>query len=296
MIKPSFLISIPVLLLFVSATAQDDPRLAPAEVDTSESFPDSIPRYIVRDPTRSSADEMTLREIISRAVEGEKTKLAGHENMTFNASIRSILTWKKKREVRDQVFLIYEDDRAVEKHVQLAETVKKYKLEDGEWVLDEEDDKKGDIEVGMETSTRGKDLAEVPFFLRNQEDYDFALEERALKGDHVIFKIRFKPRTKFKPLPSGTVYIDTDNFRVIHEEFTFEENPAPLILKDISRISRQWTELPGGQWVVSKIMGEFSLQGSWMGFIPGKVEVGIVLNDYRFDQGYDERKFGPYEK
>ena len=272
------------LLFFVAGTAWGQ-----------EAEPDTIPRYVIEDPILSSASEMTLREIIKRAVEGERTKLAGHQNMTYNATVRSILTWKKKKEIRDRVFLVYEDDQAVEKHVQLVETVKKYKRKDEEWVLNKDDDEKGNVEVGVETGTRGEDLAHIPFFLRNQEDYDFTLDERKLEGDHVIFKINFKPRSKFKPLPSGTVYIDTDNFRVIHEEFRFDENPVPMIVKNIKRFSRQWTELPGGQWVVSKVMGELSLQGSWTGVIPERVEIGVVLNDYRFDQGYDERKFGPYE-
>jgi hypothetical protein len=95
-------------------------------------------------------------------------------------------------------------------------------------------------------------------------------------------------------LPSGTVYIDADNFRVVHEEFTFEENPMPLIVGEIKRFSRQWKELPGGEWVVSKVMGEMTLQGGWTGVIPQKLEVGVEINDYRFDQGYDEHRFGPY--
>ena len=48
--------------------------------------------------------------------------------------------------------------------------------------------------------------------------------------------------------------------------------------------------------MVSKIMAEMTLQGSWTGVIPQRVEIGVVLNDYRFDQGYDERKFGPYSR
>ena len=69
-----------------------------------------------------------------------------------------------------------------------------------------------------------------------------------------------------------------------------------MLIEDISRISRHWTELPGGQWVVSRVFGEMTLQGSWTGFIPERVQFALFLNDYRFDQGYDESKFGPYEK
>jgi hypothetical protein len=43
-------------------------------------------------------------------------------------------------------------------------------------------------------------------------------------------------------------------------------------------------------------MGEMTLQGSWTGVIPQRLEFGVELDDYRFDQGYDEHRFGPYEQ
>ena len=261
----------------------------------SQTDPDSIPRYVIRDTTVSIASERTLREIISRAVEGERTKFGGRHDMTYNATVRSILMWKGKKEVRDVVLLIYEDDKGIRKSIRLAEKVTKYKRKGSEWELNP-DKEQSKVEVEVSAGRQGEDLTRIPFFLRNQEDYDFTLEERKLDGDHVIFKIRFRPRSTFKPLPSGIVYVDTNAFRVIHEEFTFEQNPAPLLLKDIKRVSRQWTELPGGQWVVSRIMAEMSLQGAWTRVIPGDVSVAVVFNNYRFDQGYDPKRFGPYSK
>jgi hypothetical protein len=279
-------------LLGARAGAQE-PGLIESDPDSAEA--DSLLRYMMPEPIRTEAEEMDLREIIQRAVEGERTKLAGHQNMTYNGTVRSILTFKKKKEVRDQVFLVYEDDTGAMKFVELVNSVKKYKKKDGEWVLDENEDE-SNVEVGTESSARGEDLARVPFFLRNQKDYDFTLEERTLEGNNLIFKIHFEPRSTFKPLPSGTVYIDADNYRVVHEEFSFEENPAPMIVGEIKRISRQWKELPGGEWVVSKVMAEMTLQGGWTGVIPQRIEVAMVVDDHRFDQGYDERKFGPYNR
>jgi hypothetical protein len=220
--------------------------------------------------------------------------------MTFNVTMRTILRYENKKEIRDEVLLIYQDDRGVERRVKLAEKVQKLKRQrgtgaEGKWVVEDVEPDKAQVRAEMRAAHRGRDLARLPFFLRNQEDFDFHLLKRTLEEDHVIFKIAFRPRSPFKPLPSGTVYIDTNDFRVVHEEFTFEENPVPVLLKGVRRISRQWTELPGGQWVVSRIMGDFDLRGSWLGFIPDEVEVAVVFNDYRFDQGYDPRRFGPYE-
>jgi hypothetical protein len=275
------------------------PRWIPAQplpADTAAAdtagAPYVMPRFEVVRPTRSEADSMTLREIIDRCVEGEKTKLAGHHDMTSTASVRTLLLWKKKKLVADSAFLLYQDDDGFTKTVRLGESRRKYKLDGGNWVPEKDDEKK-DSEVSVEFSNEGKGLSEVPFFLEDQQDYDFTLLERNLEGNHVIFKIAFEPRSSFKPLPSGTVYVDTNDFRIIHEVFTFDkQNPFPLLLKGVRRISREWRRLPTGEWVVSRVMAELDLHGSWTGFIPERVTVALVMDDYRFDQGYDPARFG----
>jgi len=262
-----------------------------AAADTGAA-PYVLPRFQVVRPTRSEADSMTLAEIIDRCVQGEKTKLAGHHDMTATASVRSLALWKKKKQVVDAAYLLYEDDDGLVKSVRLAEQRRKYKLDGDDWVP-EKDDKKDDSDVAVEFSKDGKGLSEVPFFLEDQSDYTFRLLQRNLEGDHVIFKIAFEPRSPFKPLPSGTVYVDTNEFRIIHEEFTFEkENPFPLLVKGIRRVSREWKRLATGEWVVSRVMAEIDLHGSWTGLIPERVTVALVMDDYRFDQGYDPARFG----
>jgi hypothetical protein len=277
-----------------SAGAQDD-AAPPARVPESSALPDSLrslPAYVVRKPTESSADLMTLSEIIARCVEGEKTKLAGHRDMTFTGTVRVVTSWKDKRLVIDSAFLAYADEAGFSKMIPLGEKQRMYKLQDGEWVYDK-DEKEEDIQVGVEVSEGGEGLAELPFFLKDQSEYTFTLLDRVLEGDHVIFKIAFRPRTDFKPLPSGTVYVDTDAYRIIHEEFTFDvQNPMPLLLKDVRRVTREWRELPTGEWVVASIRADAELRGGWFGKMPKRIELGLNIEDYRFDQGYDEARFG----
>ncbi len=251
-----------------------------------------LPVYEVPDTVRVDADEMTLSEIIERSVQGEKTKLAGHESMMFTAQIRAIVQWEKKRLVEDAAVLFYQEDSGFHRAVRLAEEQKFYKLEDGAWVYDK-DEHEDEMEVRLEASDSGEGLATLPFYLEDQSEFSFKLLGRYLEGDHVIFKIGFEPRSDFKPLPAGTVYVDTDDFRVIHEEFSFEgHNPFPLLIGGIDRISRQWRQLVTGEWVPSRVMAEIRLKGSWMGFIPEGVSVAVVMEDYRFNQPYNARIFG----
>ncbi len=282
-------------------TKDEGPRWVPATPVPADSVaadsaagPAVLPKFEVKKPTRSEADEMTLREIIARCVEGEKTKLAGHRDLTATATLRTVLLYRKKKEVVDAAFLIYMDDDGLTRSVRLGERRTVYRAAGDGWEQDRgrEGDEDGDA-ISVEASGDGGGLAQLPFFLEDQEDYDFSLLERHLEGDHVIFRIRFTPRSDFKPLPSGTVYVDTDAFRIIHEEFSFEgQNPFPLLLGKANRISRQWRRLSTGEWVTGNVFAEFELKGGWTGRIPEKATMALVMDDYRFDQGYDAARFG----
>lgn len=270
------------------ATAQDRPQLSEEAAEA-----DSIPRYRVKDPIASEAAEMTLQEIIARAVEGSRSNLSGHHDVTFNVTLRLLVSWEKKREINDTVYLVYQEEGGFSRVVEVASVERKEEREgpDAPWTPVEDEDDESDFRVRAEEGDDG-DLDLVPFYLQRQDDFRFTLLERTLENDHVIFRIAFRPKTDFKPLPSGTVYVDTNAFRIIHEEFTFETNPLPFFLAGVDRVSRQWMELGGGQWVPQKVLGRIRLRGTWMGFIPERAEFAMLFNDYRFDQGYDAHRFG----
>ncbi|MFQ5599466.1 MAG: hypothetical protein ACE5G2_02800 [Candidatus Krumholzibacteriia bacterium] len=255
--------------------------------------PDSLrsaPIYGVTDTTRVTTRKLTLREIIARCHEGEKTKLGGHTDMTYTMTIRAIVRWKKKKEIRDEVFRGYADADGTTRIVKLDDSFRKYELRDGSWVLDEDaDEEESRVEV---SASAHSDFAKIPFFLEDEHEFDFTLLERTVEVDHVIFKIGFKPKSDFKALPSGTVYVDTDNYRIIHEQFTFEQSPFPLFLKGIKRISRHWSELPGGEWVATRLFMDIDLRGGWFDAIPDNVALALHRDDFRFDEGYDARIFG----
>jgi hypothetical protein len=256
----------------------------------SDSLLRAQPIYGYTDTTEVSTKPLTLREIIARCVEGEKRKLSGHNDMTYTMTVRVVVNWKKKKEIRDVVTRIYADDTGFSRGVLLGESVRNFKLEDGEWVLDEE---KGDEKSPVRVESDGhSDFADLPFFLEEQKEFDFELLDRTVEVDHVIFKIGFKPKSSFKALPSGIVFVDTDDYRIIHEEFTFDQNPFPLFLKDVGRFSRHWEELPGGEWVFTRVMMEVDLRGGWFGKIPDRAAVAVFRDDFSFDEGYDSRTFG----
>ncbi|MFQ5512741.1 MAG: hypothetical protein ACE5EO_12955, partial [Candidatus Krumholzibacteriia bacterium] len=268
----------------VPVTAAPAPRLAAASVDSLYAIPE-----FRADTVFVTRDAITIREIIERATRGERTKLAGHDNMTYTMTTREIVAWKKKKIVTDKVYRTYLDTRGHHVQVQLGEQSREYELTGGGWAQKPDKDEKSNVRAQIEMEGYD-DFINLPFYLQDMSDYDFVLLGRTREVDRVIFKIGFEPRSDFKALPSGVVYVDTKDYQIIHEEFTFESNPAPLFLKGVKRISRQWTELPTGEWVFTKIMGEIELRR--IPFFPGNISIALVREDFRFDERYDPRLFG----
>jgi len=233
--------------------------------------------------------KLTLEEILARCMQGEKTKLAGHRDMTYTLTVRALIFWAKKKEVQERVYRVFSDDTGFSRSVQVGEETRRFKLQDGAWVPDEASEDDPQIKV---ESDGFSDFVELPFFLELQQEFDFKLLDRTLEEDHVIFKVGFTPKSEFKTLPAGIVYVDTDAYRIVHEEFTLVQNPFPLLVKEVKSISRHWEELPGGEWVFTRMLMEVELRHMFFDQVPRRVAIAVLREDFRFDQGYDERLFG----
>jgi len=247
-------------------------------------------------PVRGATDtvhvqikKLTLQEILERCIQGEKSKLAGHHDMTYTLNVRLLNFWEKKKEVRDTVIRVFADESGYSRSVELGEVVHHYVRREGAWVPDEGPELEFKMEVESDFFS---DFVELPFFLEEPQEFDFSLLNRTIESDHVIFEISFRPKSDFKPLPAGRIWVDTDAYRIIHEEFTFPQNPFPLILKDIKGFSRHWEELPGGEWVFTRILMEVELRNVFFGQAPQRVSISLQREDFHFDQGYDARVFG----
>jgi len=237
--------------------------------------------------------KLTLEEIIERSIEGERTKLTGRESMVHTGTGRSVITFERKKLVIDFVTRTYASADGFERVLELGDRIEVFRREDDEWVLDPDADESKETE-GFGVSDGGvNDFADLPVWLEATHEFDYELLDRFVQTRSVIFKIRFRPKSEFKPLPSGILYVDTDRYRIIHEEFAFEKNPFPLLVKDLKHLSRQWEELPTGEWVWTKVRGEVILRGDpFFDQIPKKATFSFERADFEFDVPYDESVFG----
>ena len=251
----------------------------------------SLPNYGVTDTTHVETRPITLREIIARAVEGEKSKLEGRQSLSYTMTVRSIAIWdEKKKEIEDVILMAYTEASGYNKFVEINEHFSRYDYKDGNWLL-APDKTETDSSVRVETDGYA-DFTELPFFLEEQAEFDFELLGRTIEVDHVIFEIAFTPKSDFKPLPAGTVFIDTNDYRIIHEEYRFAQNPFPLLLKDIKHMSRHWERLPTGEWVFTRVLAEIELRGGFFGMIPDRVLLSLERSDFAFDEPYSTHIFG----
>jgi hypothetical protein len=241
------------------------------------------------DTTHVQTKPITLREIIERCIQGERTKLAGHRDLTCTMTERVIVAWDDRKDIHEMVQCVYMDSTGFSRIVDLGERKRQYVLRDSTWVEAPDETK---VVIEIEVGEGYSDFANLPFFLEDVHDYDFELVGRTIEVDHVIFEIAFEPKSPFKALPSGTVFVDTNAYRIIHEEFRFDTNPFPLFLKDVKRISRHWEQLPTGEWVYTKMYGEFELRTGMLKFMPKSVTMAMVRDDFVFDAGYDAKRFG----
>lgn len=269
-----------------SAATQPDPRSAARDRYSiwSLSMPETEPIIV-------EGQEFTVRDVVRRATAGEGAKLSGHRDLTYSYTIRVAIEWPEKKRVETQVYRAYQDSTGYSRLLFLDAKAEQFKKTGDAWTLDE--DKDPDEPPFRVEELETSFFTRLPFYLDDDEEFEFRLLERTLESDRVVFHIAFRPKSDFSPLPSGEVFIDSKNFQVIHEIYEFRQNPFPLALKGVRRASRQWTQLASGEWVRKRIALDVELRA--MPFAPDEVLITAYFHDFVFDAGYDERLFGESE-
>ncbi len=157
--------------------------------------------------------------------------------------------------------------------VQLRRVERKYR--DGALAKEETDD---DIETDWREVAES--AAAIPFALESAADYKYEIAARRLFGDaHLVYEVRYRPKSRFAALPSGTVWIDWSDFVIRRFEGTFRDAvPLPLFVRAIPwfRVRR----VPcGGFWVVADAMARLELRRALPG-IPASVELYVRTYDH----------------
>jgi hypothetical protein len=239
-----------------------------------------VPEVLVRAP------RVTLAEILDRVARGEARRDSMIQDQTFLSTARV-------------VGHVLDDNR---KPVLIAETVARvYKKRPNKlrtvmlrhYAIDQnKKKKKPNMTVGFGP---GMDEEVVNFAFRpeGRRQYKFKIVGRDLVGDHLIYRIAYEPRSLIDPgMPTGVVWVDTNEFVIVRQEANFGRSPMPLILKSIDRlvVERQHT---GGLWVLKRVLMRAEMAFSFPK-IGRSFDLSLQYDDYTMNAGLPDSLFsGP---
>jgi hypothetical protein len=214
--------------------------------DTIRLAAGTLPEYVV------TAPRVTLEEILRRVNEGEVRRDSLMKDQVFTRLIKVVYRFDEKDSAKKAVTQLDDARRVYKKKPDLFREVPlRHK------VPGKNDDVDIDTNEGM-----GEEVAGFAFEPRTRASFDFTIQERRWVGGHVIYRIGFVPKSKLDPLPSGQVWIDTNEYVIVREEFWYRDrSPAPLFVESIDRCVVERARVDGPWWVITRIFGRIKLAG-----------------------------------
>ena len=261
---------------------------APATGAAGRPAASSVPTMAVEDTMRTEVPEVlvraprvTLDEILSRVARGEARRESLMTDQTFTVTIRVVGRVEDPKKppklLVENVVRVYKKRPGKVRSVLLRNYRPK-------------PDKKGDdpdiqIRTGMD-----EEIVNFAFRPEARRDFQYHIAGRDVLGNHLIYRIAFEPRSVLDPtIPSGLVWVDTNEFVIVRQEVRFDRSPIPLFLKEINRmvIERQRVE---DHWVLKRVLlrAETSIPFPQIG---RTFDFGIFYDDYAVNTGLPDSLF-----
>lgn len=238
------------------------------------------------------APRVTLDEILDRVARGEARRDSLLQDQSFTATLRVMrnVTGKQAPELFfESVSKVYKKKpnmlRTIELRNYEAKPDKKGKR-DGE-----DKDKKDDDAVDADFSPgMGEELVNFAFQPENRRNFKFRIEDRRILGDHLLYTLRFEPRSALAVYePSGRVWVDTKDFVIVRQELEFRQSPVPLFLKGIRHMVVERT-YADGFWVMSRMMMRIELTIPLPKF-GNAFDFAMAMSDYKVNSSLPDSMF-----
>lgn len=223
-----------------------------------------------------TAPRVSVAEVVRRI--GERMR-ADEERMGDHAwtSIVRIVARKNDRERTEYEVVTRErfGRDGTYQNARVREVERKYK--DG--ALAEE---KVDEEIESRWQAVTETAGVIPFSLESGDEYNYEIVRRSLFHDHLIYEIRYAPKSRFKALPEGTVWIDFSDFVIRRLEGRMVESvPAPMFVRSIPYFKARRVKR-GDFWLLDDLMARVELRRVLPG-IPASVELYVRHVDHEID-------------
>jgi hypothetical protein len=234
-------------------------------------------------PVLVSAPRVTLDEILGRVARGERRRDSLMTDQSVLVTARLVRNADGKRPAElltETVMRVYKQkpDRV------RTQVLRDYKARD---------EKKKHVGVTMNTRARGgmdEEIVNFAFRPEARRQYKYRILGRDLVGGHLVYRIAFEPRSLLDPSePRGVVWIDTNDFVIVHQELIFDRSPAAPFIKDVNRvvIERQSVD---GYWVLKRVLlrAEASIPLPEVG---RSFDFSLRFDDYAINRGLPDSLF-----
>jgi hypothetical protein len=244
-------------------------------VAVEDTMQTAVPEVLVKAP------RVTLDEILNRVARGEERRDSLMHDQTFMVTIRVI---GRVTDARKPPEPLIED--VVRVYKKRPDKVRSVVLRHWEAHPDKNGDSP-DIDIRTDMN---EEIVNFAFRPQARRHFRYRIAGRDLIGNRLIYRIAFEPRSALDPtIPSGLVWVDTNEFVILRQEVNFERSPIPLFLKGIDRmvIERQRVD---SYWVLKRVLlrAETSIPIPHIG---RAFDVGILYDDYAVNAGLDDTLF-----
>jgi hypothetical protein len=263
---------------------------------------DSLRVYVAPETTHVVARRVPLAEIIRKAQDGERHRYDSLTTLAFNRTIKITLKYggrKPQTRCIESIARVYfqSPDRWAETTIREEKYVLAPDGSHKPWKeknSDGEDNDDVTISVGDDNGSQSaRRLSDLPPYLEETDKYDFEILNRSIRPGQVLYEIGFEPRSDFDMLPGGRLWLLTNGYQIVREEYHLKNLPVPWLLKSLALVTREWQEVDG-TWVPSRITARAGLRsGVGLGLIdiPETVEVVLSFDQYRFEVPLDPKLF-----
>ena len=262
---------------FGARTARADAPTGGPSVAVEDTMHTDVSEVLVRAP------RVTLDEILDRVARGEARRDSLLQDQSFTATLRVM----RNTIGRKTPELFFESvSRVYKKKPDRVRTIELRKFEaqpdkDGK----DGDDIDSDFSPGM-----GEEMVNFAFRPENRRNFRFVIEDRRLLGDHLLYTLRFEPRSALAVYePSGRVWVDTKDFVIVRQELDFRQSPVPLFLKGIRHLVVERTHADGF-WVLSRMMVRVELTVPLPKF-GRSFDFAMAMSDYTVNGGLPDSMF-----
>jgi hypothetical protein len=261
------------LALWIAATSGPLPGPTVAREDTLFT---QLPEELVRAP------RVTLDEILDRVARGEARRESLITDQAYRMTVRLVRDSADPRKTptleRETVVQVWKKKPDRARSVVLRDVRPKRRGARAE----------ARVEVGGGMS---EEIVNFAFQPDARRDYRYRIVGRdLLPGPRLIYRLAFEPRSRLDPsLPSGLVWVDTNEFVIVRQEIAFERSPAPLFLRGVRRMVIERARADG-HWVLARVLlrAEATLP------LPGlgrTFDFSIGLEDYAINRGLPDSLF-----